>query len=463
MFNDIPINTQVQELTSIEIPPTEKEDSDIFTFDYKGSGGGVIKLNTSYMSAHVGLRFDNAQLDNDTICDFIPHPLKTWFKSVKVSLNKVTTTNSNTENLHVSSIIDMLYKSKVKNNNMAGWRNVPGQEAFLATIRPNNVADVKELNKPGFKRIECFRGRNSVYVIEDLLVAFFGARIQYLPTNQRYTIKFTKDTSRRIFTGSKCEGAGAAADTDSDFHVANVHDRTNHLATYNAVIVNRGQHAANLANLDRVKSIFRDFRLNMKRLTPNAQIQQEISSALDVQGKLMNVFYQEIHVTTNFHDLTNSKCQRMNIFSGNVPYVMVMTLIKADYVNGNFYYPPTYFTWEHISDITVKVNNIPVCYKIKNSKDAYFHTRRALYLDDDEEMFVPYEFYEDGNAIVILELNPTKDSNLKVLPMDTKKNVDVEITFSPTGTGNVYIKFMGFLNQVGKVGSMKMTFKQLAI
>lgn len=78
-------------------------------------------------------------------------------------------------------------------------------------------------------------------------------------------------------------------------------------------------------------------------------------------------------------------------------------------------------------------------------------------------MFVPYEHYEKGNAIIVMELNPTEDSHLKVIPLDTKKNVDVEITFANGGTGNVYIKFMGFLNQVAKVGSMKMTYKQLAI
>ena len=112
--------------------------------------------------------------------------------------------------------------------------------------------------------------------------------------------------------------------------------------------------------------MFNNFKLHLKRVTPNVQIQQEISKMLDIQGKIMNVFYQEIHVPAHVHDLSNTKFEKMNVFSGNVPYVMVITITKAEYINGDFFYPPTYFTWENIIELTVKVNSIPLPYKIKN-------------------------------------------------------------------------------------------------
>lgn len=50
MFDDVPINDQVIEKVLIKISPSEKEDSETFTFDYSGSGGGILKLDDSYVS-----------------------------------------------------------------------------------------------------------------------------------------------------------------------------------------------------------------------------------------------------------------------------------------------------------------------------------------------------------------------------------------------------------------------------
>ena len=116
---------------------------------------------------------------------------------------------------------------------------------------------------------------------------------------------------------------------------------------------------------------------------------------------------------------------------------------RVHYINGDFYHPPTHCTWEKMKQITVKVNNIVVGPMIENSKDAYFHTRKALHLSD-------YEHYEDSNAFVVYELNPTEDSNLKVLPKEMKKNVDVEILFDTTDSVEIYVKMIGLMNQVCK-------------
>lgn len=60
-------------------------------------------------------------------------------------------------------------------------------------------------------------------------------------------------------------------------------------------------------------------------------------------------------------------------------------------------------------------------------------------------------------------MNPTKDSNLKVLPKELKKTVSVEIEFDPTNDVEVYVKMTGLTNQVCKFSTMQTMFKQLAI
>lgn len=90
---------------------------------------------------------------------------------------------------------------------------------------------------------------------------------QYLPLNNKWTLKFTKDGTRRIFTASEME-CGAAANQGtgnaSHFHIANCHDNTN--AAYTAHITNGGQSATNLGNLDEVKTELTQFEIHYKKI-----------------------------------------------------------------------------------------------------------------------------------------------------------------------------------------------------
>ena len=122
---------------------------------------------------------------------------------------------------------------------------------------------------------------------------------------------------------------------------------------------------------------------------------------------------------------------------------MILGVVRNDYVNGDAFIPPSYFSWGKMTNVIVKVNNNPICYLIKNSKDAYFHTRRALYLEDFENM---HDDYEDGHALMF-ELSPTEDSNIRVLPKEPKKSVDLEIEFTPQNDVKVYVYMVGICNQ----------------
>ena len=52
---------------------------------------------------------------------------------------------------------------------------------------------------------------------------------------------------------------------------------------------------------------------------------------------------------------------------------MILGLARNDYYNSDAFDPPTYFSREKMTSVVVKVNNIPICYPIRISKNAYFH------------------------------------------------------------------------------------------
>ena len=139
---------------------------------------------------------------------------------------------------------------------------------------------------------------------------------------------------------------------------------------------------------------------------------------------------------------------------------MILGVVRNDYVKGDAFVPPAYFSWEKMINLIAKVNNNYICYPIKNSKDAYFHTRQALYLEDFERMHVSYDDYEDGHALMMFELSPTEDSNIRVLLKEPKKSVDLEIEFTPQNDMKVYVYMVGICNQVVLFGFLQTTFKQ---
>ena len=354
----------------------------------------------------------------------------------------------------MSDILNRLYQHRENSDDLAGcclgYMHKLGQHGYLSTIISTATSTLAKTNNPsGKKRVEGLRGGR--YIVDDLRFGFFGVGSQFIPMNNRLTLKLTKDSSRRFFTGNEMEYAGAQTDRDSYFHIANAHDATPH-AAHTAHVLNGAQSATNLGNLDKVKTTISQFEIYYKVITPSAQI-QDINRMLDVEGKYINIFYQEIHIRSEVHKFSNSKFTCNNVFGFNCPYVMILTLVRTDYVNGDFYRTPTYCTWEKIKQVVVKVNNVPLPVKIENKQDAYYHTRKALHLGDSE----------NGDCIMVFEMNPHNDSHLKVLPKEMKKSVSIKIEFDTTDNVEVSVKATGLMNQVCKLETMQTTFKQLAI
>ena len=202
----------------------------------------------------------------------MPHPFHTMWKTVDVSVNGVSITNSHTDNLFVTDILNRLYQHKEKATDLAGcclgYNDRPGERGYLSKI--NSVATSTLVKaKNGYNRVKNLSGGR--YIV-DMRFGFFGVGSQFVPVNNRIKVKFTKDSSRIFFTGSEMERAGALDDTDSHFHIANAHVNTPH-ANFTAHITNGGQSAENLGNLDKLKTnrSIRNFLQGFDSKCPNTR------------------------------------------------------------------------------------------------------------------------------------------------------------------------------------------------
>ena len=83
-----------------------------------------------------------------------------------------------------------------------GYVDKPGERGYLSAI-DSNADRIVAQSKNGFNRVKNLSGGR--YIIQDLRFGFFGVGPQFLPINNRLKVKFTKDSSRRFFTGSEWE------------------------------------------------------------------------------------------------------------------------------------------------------------------------------------------------------------------------------------------------------------------
>ena len=74
---------------------------------------------------------------------------------------------------------------------------------------------------------------------------------------------------------------------------------------------------------------------------------------------------------------------------------------------------------------------------IRNSQEGYFHLRKALYLKDDQELPFNYDDYAKEYAFIAYEIPPTEDRNLKVLPLNSKTPMSVDIMYTGQAGRNI--------------------------
>ena len=222
------------------------------------------------------------------------------------------------------------------------------------------------------------------------------------------------------------------------------------------------QLGANLEKLDAVKIRFEEFYLHLKYVTPKAQIQATLNKMLEMNGAVLQIFLNEVRVTTHPHNRSISSLSISDIFNGHIPYLYVYFANRQDYLNRDAFVPPTHHNWEGITDFRITVNGQQRGPTITSSQEGYSHLRKALHLNDDQELPFDYDNYAIECAMYIAyKIPPTKDSNLKVLPLNSKTPMSVNITYIMQANRNIITHHDGFFHQGANFGFLTMPYKEV--
>ena len=132
-LDDIPFNDFIVELMWFHMKEDESSTSDAISFKISSMTGMLWKIQDSYLSAKVSA---------ETIVDFIPRPLNTWAKLVELSINGVAVTVTQTDNLKVFSMINILFEKKGRHDN--GFVGYTGKRSYLHEITTDNHTGAKK-------------------------------------------------------------------------------------------------------------------------------------------------------------------------------------------------------------------------------------------------------------------------------------------------------------------------------
>ena len=85
-----------------------------------------------------------------------------------------------------------------------GWEDKAGHEKYLHKVTADDSAnDTRKLitdNDGACKRIKSIVNADSRYCIEKMLMPFFNSGDQYVPINNSFKVKFTRQSQRKILT-----------------------------------------------------------------------------------------------------------------------------------------------------------------------------------------------------------------------------------------------------------------------
>ena len=137
------------------------------------------------------------------------------------------------------------------------------------------------------------------------------------------------------------------------------------------------------------------------------------------------------------HDRNSFKQDIINVFNGQIPYLYVYFATWQDYFNRDPFVPPTYCSWEGLTNLHLIVHRQIRRSVITNSQQAYFHLRRVLHPNDDQE---------DQYTYIAYEIPTMEDSNLKVLPLNTKASLWVTVQYN-TLNRKIQTFHVGFFHQ----------------
>ena len=190
MFERIPFNNSLKEKSWVHLKASEG-DLSTYMFLKKMQVGGLIKLLDTYVTADISIRKRNNKLNASTICDYLPQPLISWWKSVDVAVNGVAASVSHTDNLIVSNIFHIFLTEKNAKQDFygcnMGWEDVPDKIKYLHSVMADdNLGNTRtpiNANTAAKKRIDSIVNADPQYCIEKMLMLFFNSGDHYIPTN----------------------------------------------------------------------------------------------------------------------------------------------------------------------------------------------------------------------------------------------------------------------------------------
>ena len=284
---------------------------------------------------------NNNKLSAITIVDYIPRLLNCRAKSFKLNLNGFAMTVAHSNSMEVTNAINLLMEKKAIRTNMVGvtmgWLDTPRKMSYLLEITTNNHAN--NMRKPITDNIDTSKHRSSVvnadprYMADKLFCPVFYNRDKYLTLSADLSFKWNKESNHRILTISEHN-----------------YNTTAHAPGDDA---GAGQLGANLEKLDAVKIRFKEFYLHLKYVTPKAQIQATLNKMLEMNGAVLQIFLNEVRVTTHPHNRSISSLSISDIFNGHIPYLYVYFANRQDYLNRDAFVPPTHHNWEGITDFLI--------------------------------------------------------------------------------------------------------------
>ena len=105
MFKKIPFNNSLKENSWVHLKASKGETSMYYMFLKKMQVVVLIKSLDTYVTANISVRTSaGAKLNASSICNYVPRPLASWWKSIDVALKCVALSVSHTDYLIVFNV-----------------------------------------------------------------------------------------------------------------------------------------------------------------------------------------------------------------------------------------------------------------------------------------------------------------------------------------------------------------------
>ena len=428
IFKDFPVNSVFIETSEHNCIASEAETSDQFSFIKTKVTGGIVNLQTSFLSAKIKIKNNNADLNAATLFNITNNPLNTWAKQVQLSVNGVNIGIAHSFNQECAYLLNLLYGNvniqKDLNGITLGYGDTPGQFEAMPAADAQNTNGL--VNKGMKNKFAYLQGSDEVYVMDRIIYPLLYDGNQYIPSANEMKLEWTKTSNMKIFMVDEHDvGPGGNA---SDCH---------------------GLTAAQMAAFIRnnLKIHLKEFTWHLDYRTPNEQLKNALNYLLESRMAVVKSYVSQTRIVTKEHDLTTTSRLDNDIFNGSIPYTLFVFAMRQDRYNGAYNRNSLRIQWENIVDFQLSINGTAVGPRIKNSRQAYWYLRECLH-KDGESMPFTFDQYEDDFGIIGVELCATKDSHIKVLPLRPEGNLSCSIEFTQNNNQNIVLYYLGiFPNQ----------------